>query len=150
MKPLAGLLAGLVFGLGLAVSGMIDPARVLGFLDVAGRWDPSLAFVLAGAVAVSTVSVLVARRRARPVLARRFNWPQATTIDGRLLTGAAIFGIGWGLAGFCPGPAIASLTLGYGKSGLFVAAMLAGMALYRVTPQSRPTPQQPGPQQTAK
>jgi uncharacterized membrane protein YedE/YeeE len=142
MRPLAGLVAGLVFGLGLALSGMLNPARVLGFLDVAGRWDPSLAFVLAGAVAVSMAGVATARRLAHPALARRFQWPAPARIDGRLLGGAAIFGIGWGLAGFCPGPAIASLTLGYGKSVLFVAAMLAGMALYRATLQPRPSQQQ--------
>lgn len=136
MKPLAGLLAGLIFGLGLAVSGMMDPARVLGFLDFAGVWDPSLAFVLAGAVAVSTLGVLLARRCAAPVLAQHFAWPTTTGIDVKLLAGAAIFGIGWGLAGFCPGPAIASLTLGIGKSVLFVLAMLAGMGVYRAVIRS--------------
>lgn len=140
MKPLAGLLAGLVFGLGLAVSGMMNPARVLGFLDIAGAWDPSLAFVLAGAVAVSALGVVLARRRPAPVCAQRFAWPAATRIDAKLLMGAAIFGIGWGLAGFCPGPAIASLTLGLGKGVLFVVAMLAGMALYRITVQARRSP----------
>lgn len=137
MKPLAGLLAGLVFGLGLAVSGMMNPARVLGFLDVAGAWDPSLAFVLAGAVTVSALGVLLARGRRGPLYAGRFAWPPATRIDAKLLTGAALFGIGWGLAGFCPGPAIASLTLGLGKSLLFVLAMLAGTVLYQMTAQLR-------------
>ncbi|HTI02228.1 MAG TPA: DUF6691 family protein [Acidisoma sp.] len=137
MRPLAGLFAGLVFGLGLALSGMMNPARILGFLDVAGAWDPSLAFVLVGAVAVSTIGVLLARRCRTPVFAQHFGWPAVSGIDAKLLTGAALFGIGWGLAGFCPGPAIASLTLGLGKSFLFVAAMLAGMALYRITVQSR-------------
>lgn len=140
MKPLAGLLAGLVFGLGLAISGMMDPARVIGFLDVAGAWDPSLAFVLAGAVVVSTLGVILARRRAAPLWAMHFAWPAASRIDAKLLMGAALFGIGWGLAGFCPGPAIASLPLGLWRSALFVAAMLAGMALYRITVQARRNP----------
>jgi hypothetical protein len=140
MRPLAGLAAGLVFGLGLALSGMMNPARVLGFLDVTGAWDPSLAFVLGGAVAVSAAGVLLARRRARPMLALRFNWPEARGLDRRLILGAAVFGVGWGLAGFCPGPALAGLTLGLGKIVLFVAAMLAGMALYRVAVLQRLNP----------
>lgn len=137
MKALAGLLSGLVFGLGLALSGMINPARVLGFLDVAGDWDPSLAFVLAGAVITSTIGVAFARRCPRPLVGERFNWPGASSLDRRLLIGAALFGVGWGLAGFCPGPAIASLSLGYGKSFFFAAAMLVGMVLYRVTIRTR-------------
>ncbi|GAB0117084.1 DUF6691 family protein [Acidisoma sp. 7E03] len=140
MKPFAGLLAGLVFGLGLAVSGMMDPARVIGFLDVAGAWDPSLAFVLAGAVAVSTLGVVLARRRAAPLWAARFAWPTVRRVNVKLLMGAALFGVGWGLAGFCPGPAIASLPLGLWRGALFVAAMLAGMALFRVTVEARRNP----------
>jgi uncharacterized membrane protein YedE/YeeE len=138
VRALAGLAAGLLFGLGLALSGMMNPVRVLGFLDVAGKWDPSLAFVLAGAVAVSTAGVLIARRRAHPAFAARFNWPDTRGIDRRLVLGAMVFGVGWGLAGFCPGPAIAALTLGYGKCFLFAAAMLAGMALHRVAILPRP------------
>jgi len=137
MKPLAGLVAGLLFGLGLAISGMMNPQRVLGFLDLAGAWDPSVAFVLSGAVAVSMMGVLLARRCSAPLCAERFAWPTARDIDGKLLLGSALFGIGWGLAGFCPGPAIASLPLGMGRSFIFVAAMLAGMALYRITVQAR-------------
>jgi uncharacterized membrane protein YedE/YeeE len=137
MKALVGLLSGLVFGLGLAISGMINPTRVLGFLDFAGDWDPSLAFVLAGAVTTSMIGVAFARRCPRPMVGERFNWPSASKLDRRLLIGAALFGVGWGLAGFCPGPAIASLSLGYGKSVLFVAAMLVGMALYRATMRPR-------------
>lgn len=133
----AALLAGLVFGLGLSLSGMVNPARVIGFLNLAGPWDPSLAFVLAGAVFASMLGVALARRRARPLLAERFQWPTARSIDYRLLAGALLFGIGWGLAGFCPGPAIASLSMGYGKSIVFVAAMLCGMALYRATQRPR-------------
>ena len=138
MRPLAGLVAGLVFGLGLALSGMMNPARVLGFLDITGPWDPSLAFVLVGAVAVSAGGVAIARRSARPLFAVRFNWPETRRLDRRLILGAAIFGIGWGLAGLCPGPAIAGLDLGLGKSVLFVTSMLAGMAVMRATVAYRP------------
>jgi uncharacterized membrane protein YedE/YeeE len=137
MKAAVGLLSGLIFGLGLALSGMLDPARVLGFLDVAGHWDPTLAFVLAGAVAVSFAGYRLSLRMARPAFAERFDVPVATRIDRRLLAGAVLFGIGWGLAGFCPGPAIASFGLLRAGSLLFVAAMLIGMAIYRFLP-SRP------------
>ncbi|MDR3535449.1 MAG: YeeE/YedE family protein [Acetobacteraceae bacterium] len=134
MRIIAALLSGLVFGFGLALSGMLNPVRVLGFLDLAGAWDPSLAFVLAGAVVVSAGGYLVSRRLARPALAPTFDIPASRRIDLRLIGGAALFGIGWGMAGFCPGPAIASLSLGYGKSVLFVAAMLVGMAAFRFMP----------------
>jgi uncharacterized membrane protein YedE/YeeE len=129
---LAALVAGVLFGAGLSLSGMLDPARVLGFLDVAGAWDPSLAFVLGGAVGVSAIGYAVSRRMARPLLATRFDIPDKHRIDVPLLAGGALFGIGWGLAGFCPGPALASLSLGVPRSFVFVGAMLAGMALYRV------------------
>ena len=132
------LAAGLLFGLGLALSGMLDPARVLGFLDVAGAWDPSLAFVLAGAVAVSALSYLVRRRMAHPVLAGRFQVPEGRRGDGRLLCGAGLFGIGWGLVGLCPGPALAALSLGIAPVFGFVAAMLAGMALHALLFRSEP------------
>jgi hypothetical protein len=121
---------GLIFGLGLAVSGMMGPARVGGFLDVAGGWDQSLAFVLGGAVAVSAVGTLILRRRSRPVLDQSFDLPTKTRIDPTLVVGSAIFGIGWGLAGFCPDPAIPSLVLGLLPTAAFVVAMLAGMALH--------------------
>ncbi len=134
MRIIAALLSGLVFGFGLALSGMLNPVRVLGFLDLAGAWDPSLGFVLAGAVVVSAGGYLVSRRLARPALAPTFDIPASRRIDLRLVGGAALFGIGWGMAGFCPGPAIASLSLGYGKSVLFVAAMLVGMAAFRFMP----------------
>ena len=134
MKALGGLLAGLIFGLGLAISGMLDPVRVLSFLDVAGDWDPSLAFVLGGAVSVSTLGVLLMRRRARPLLAPVFALPTKQRIDRRLVTGAALFGVGWGLVGLCPGPAISGLVLGHGASFVFAIAMLVGMLLYRLMP----------------
>lgn len=133
---LAAVLAGLLFGLGLAISGMMDPARVIGFLDVAGRWNPSLAFVLAGAVLVSAFGYAVVRRLSYPLFAPKFEIPRRKDIDLKLVGGAALFGIGWGLSGFCPGPALASLTLGLPASLAFVAAMLLGMALTRLLPRS--------------
>ena len=130
---LVALVAGLVFGLGLTVAGMVNPAKVLGFLDFAGNWDPSLAFVLGGAVVVAFAGFRLAAPRARPLVSLAFQPPTAKGIDARLLGGAALFGLGWGLAGFCPGPAVAAL--GYGGSGVlvFVLAMLGGMALFRLT-----------------
>lgn len=128
MSLLVALLTGLVFGLGLAVSGMTDPARVQGFLDLAGRWDPTLAFVMGGGLVVNIPAWWLTRRRARPVCAARFALPTKQRIDTPLLVGAASFGIGWGLSGFCPGPALASLTGGAPAVLLFCLAMLAGMA----------------------
>ena len=127
-----GLLVGLLFGAGLALSGMIDPARVLGFLDVAGAWDPTLAFVLAAAVIPSALSYAIVRRMKRPLLAHEFCIPQNRAIERRLVIGAVLFGVGWGLVGLCPGPAIAGLVLGYWQSWLFVGAMIVGMWLQRV------------------
>ncbi|MGU3537545.1 DUF6691 family protein [Methylobacterium sp. A54F] len=131
-RALAALAAGLLFGIGLALSGMLDPARVRGFLDVAGAWDPSLAFVLGGAVTVSGLGYALARRSARPVLAARFDLPARTRIDRPLLLGAALFGVGWGLSGLCPGPAVAALSTGSTPVLVFAGAMLAGMAIHRV------------------
>lgn len=128
---MSALCAGTLFGLGLAMSGMLDPVRVQGFLNVAGAWDPSLAFVLGGAVLVSAAGYLTSRRMASPVLAASFDIPGNRRIDARLLGGSALFGIGWGLVGFCPGPALAALSLGLVKSFAFVAAMLLGMWLHR-------------------
>ena len=138
VRSAVALLAGILFGLGLAVSQMVNPAKVLGFLDiaaawrpVAGGWDPSLAFVMAGALAVSAVGFRLALKRSAPIFATAFELPRATAIDGRLVAGAAIFGLGWGLVGFCPGPALASLVFGLPQSFIFVAAMVAGAWLYR-------------------
>jgi uncharacterized membrane protein YedE/YeeE len=135
MRPaaqiLAALAAGLTFGLGLALSGMLDPARVRGFLDVAGAWDPSLAFVLAGAVGISALGYAVARRLRAPAFDHAFAIPTGQRIDRPLVLGAALFGIGWGLAGLCPGPAVAALSTGLLPVLIFVAAMLTGMVLHR-------------------
>ncbi|MCW4152736.1 YeeE/YedE family protein [Halomonas sp. 18H] len=125
MKSLMAYLAGLLFGLGLAISGMTDPARVLGFLDVLGDWDPTLMFVLGGAVVTNFIGYRLVWRRSHPLLAARFQLPTRQDLDARLLSGAALFGIGWGLSGYCPGPALASLI------GLSVplAAMLVAMVV---------------------
>lgn len=126
----AAMLAGVVFGVGLAVSGMMDPAKVIGFLDFAGDWDPTLAFVMGGALLVTAPAFYLILKRPRPALADSFDLPVKTTLDTRLLGGSALFGVGWGLSGFCPGPAVAALTTGLGPVFAFVAAMLAGMALH--------------------
>ena len=135
----AAFAAGLLFALGLGLGGMTQPARVIGFLDVAGRWDPTLALVMAAALAVyPPLYRLVVRRRA-PLLGERFEIPTRRDLDPALLLGAAVFGVGWGLAGFCPGPAIVSLASGRLDPLVFTAAMLAGMALYRrATKPSQP------------
>jgi len=132
MAIITSLLAGLVFGLGLLVSGMADPAQVLGFLDLAGAWNPSLAFVMAGAIAVGAVGFALARRRQTALTGGAMKWPQATRVDRRLVGGSLLFGIGWGLAGICPGPALVALGAGYGQALVFVLAMLAGMGLFEL------------------
>ena len=129
MKAIIGLLCGLVFGVGLAVSGMTDTAVVLGFLDITGQWNPDLAFVMGGAVLVTLVAFRFILKMKSPILNTKFSLPTRSVIDGRLLTGAAIFGIGWGLYGYCPGPALAALTYMDNKTAMFVVAMLIGMAL---------------------
>ncbi|WP_024518008.1 DUF6691 family protein [Bradyrhizobium sp. Tv2a-2] len=135
MANLLQFLIGLIFGLGLLVSGMSNPAKVLNFLDfgavTAGGWDPSLAFVMAGAVAVTFVGFRIVLARSKPVFAERFQLPTKRELDPRILAGPAIFGIGWGLAGFCPGPAFTALGFGSRASLIFVAAMLFGMWLAR-------------------
>ncbi|AGW95117.1 MULTISPECIES: DUF6691 family protein [Cupriavidus] len=137
LPTLFALLAGLVFGIGLIVSGMANPAKVLGFLDLAGAWDPSLAFVMAGAVLVGVVAFALARRRARSWLGLPMHWPTASAVTLRLVLGSAAFGVGWGLAGFCPGPALVALGAGYAKAWGFVGAMLGGMALYEIAERQR-------------
>ena len=138
MKSVAALCAGMLFGIGLLLSGMANPAKVLGFLDVTGRWDPSLLLVMAGAVAVSAVAFTLARRRGASLLGAPMRLPDARGIDRRLVLGGLLFGIGWGVAGFCPGPALVALGLGEPKALLFVAAMLAGMGLFELLQRRRP------------
>jgi uncharacterized membrane protein YedE/YeeE len=130
MNALSAFAAGLVFGIGLILSGMTDPGKVIGFLDLAGRWDPSLAFVMAGAIAVGFVAFTLAGRRGRTFLGGEMRLPTRRDIDARLVAGSAVFGIGWGLAGFCPGPALVALGAGIDQAALFVGAMLAGMVIY--------------------
>lgn len=139
MQVAASLLTGLVFGLGLIVSGMANPAKVLGFLDLAGRWDPSLAFVMAGAIAVGLIAFAVARRRTASYLGVDMQLPQARHIDRRLVGGSVLFGIGWGIAGFCPGPGIVALGMGETKALIFVLAMLAGMGLFELFERRKTT-----------
>ena len=127
MRPVFGFLSGLVFGLGLILSGMADPAKVLNFLDVFGAWDPSLAFVMGGASLVAFVGYRLAWRQPRPVLMEDFDIPSAREIDAKLLSGAAIFGVGWGIGGFCPGPAWTALPLAAPGTLVFVPTMLIGI-----------------------
>jgi len=154
MPIVAALLAGTLFGAGLTVAQLVNPQKVLDFLDVAGiangTWDPTLLMTFAGALAVMFVGYVVQRRQSRPVLAARFSLPQRRDIDARLVAGSAMFGIGWGLAGVCPGPAITALALAGSQTGsvaLFVAAMLAGIMLSRplVPGSTEPTSEAPQP-----
>ncbi|MDT0684093.1 MULTISPECIES: DUF6691 family protein [Roseobacteraceae] len=129
MRNAMGFVAGLIFGIGLIVSGMSDPAKVLNFLDILGPWDPSLAFVMGGASVTAFLGYRLVWRRDAPVLGKTFDLPTGTTIDAPLLTGAAIFGAGWGLGGFCPGPAWTSLAMGAPGTLVFLPAMLVGIVL---------------------
>ncbi len=132
MQIVIALLSGLVFGIGLILSGMTNPAKVIGFLDLAGNWDPSLALVMAGAIAAASLPFRLAGRRSLALLGGPMRLPTATHIDRRLALGSLAFGAGWGLAGYCPGPALASLLSGGIKPLMFVLAMLAGMALFEL------------------
>lgn len=128
MRPMASsYLAGLLFGAGLIVSGMADPANVLGFFDLLGAWNPSLAFVMAGGLAVTALGYRWCLRRATPVCTRVFQVPTRTDVDARLVAGSALFGLGWGLAGYCPGPAVVATAGGFQEAALLTAAMLTGM-----------------------
>jgi uncharacterized membrane protein YedE/YeeE len=128
---IAAVVAGAVFALGLAISGMTHQAKVAAFLDVTGAWDPALAFVMIGAIAVHYPFVKIAKQRARPILAEAFHWPTPTAIDAKLVVGSALFGIGWGLSGYCPGPALVSLGRAMPATIVFVLAMCAGIAITR-------------------
>jgi uncharacterized membrane protein YedE/YeeE len=138
MKAIVSLACGLVFGAGLAVSGMTNPAKVLGFLDVAGAWDPTLAFVMGSALVVSNGGYLLSRRREHGWLGEAFSIPTRSDLDAPLLGGAAIFGLGWGLVGVCPGPALANLARGSIEIAVFVAAMLVGVVGHRLFTLVRP------------
>lgn len=137
-RILVSIACGILFGIGLVVSDMVNPARVLAFLDVTGNWDPSLAFVMGGALIPSSIAYAIRLRCSKPVFETQFHVPTSRMIDRPLVAGAALFGLGWGLVGLCPGPAIASLVTGRWEAALFVAAMLAGMFVHRMV-SSRPT-----------
>lgn len=132
MNASISLLAGLLFGVGLIVSGMTNPAKIIGFLDLFGKWDPSLAFVMGGALLVASIAFRFAGKRQRALLGTPMNIPTKRDIDRRLVLGNLTFGIGWGLAGYCPGPAVTSLATGGSKPWIFFLAMLAGMALFEI------------------
>ena len=138
------LIAGVLFGAGLALGDMVNPARVLGFLDIAGAWDPVLAFVMGGAVLASAVGYLFSRRLRQPLFGRSFFIPENRRPDTPLIAGAALFGMGWGLVGFCPGPAIAGLVYGKWQAWVFVASMIVGMGLQRLA-AARPAARQSSP-----
>jgi len=137
MPAFFAFIAGLLFGLGLIVAGMANPAKILGFLDITGTWDPSLAFVMAGAIAVGQVAFMLARRRTLSALGLPMQLPAAQAIDLPLVGGSLVFGIGWGLAGFCPGPALVALGAGYSKAFVFVVAMLLGMGAFELISAAR-------------
>lgn len=137
MRLLSALAVGLLFGLGLTISGMIDPAKIIGFLDVTGDWNPSLIVVMGSALLVSFIGYKFVLARERPLFEPSFQLPAKVTIDRPLLVGAAIFGVGWGLAGLCPGPAISAAALGRPEVFAFLAAMIAGMALNDLAPGRR-------------
>lgn len=136
-RRMSEFLVGLIFGLGLIVSGMTNPAKVIGFLDLTGPWDPSLAFVMGGAILVGIGAFAVAKRRTKDFLGGALQLPKSTIIDRRLIGGSLTFGAGWGLAGFCPGPALVSLAAGVPKAAAFIAAMLLGMALFDILERRR-------------
>lgn len=134
---LASLLSGLIFGLGLIVSGMANPEKVLGFLDIAGLWDPSLAFVMGGAIIVGLGAFAIARKRTRSFLGFDMRIPTNNHIDKRLIIGGLAFGAGWGIAGFCPGPGLVALGAGEAKAAVFVASMVSGMIIFEVIERAR-------------
>lgn len=141
MNALFALISGIVFGIGLIVAGMANPAKVLGFLDLAGLWDPSLALVMGGAIAVGSVAFALARKRTASFLGLPLQLPTATQIDHRLIGGSVLFGVGWGLAGICPGPGLVLLGSGESQGVVFVVAMLTGMGLFEMM-ERRATPTQ--------
>lgn len=137
-RNLSALLAGLVFGLGLTISQMVNPAKVRAFLDILGNWDPSLAFVMGAGLIVTLVGYRLVLKRERPALAERFELPAAREVDARLATGAVLFGAGWGLVGLCPGPAITAISFGGLPVLVFLAAMAAGMAAFEAVNRRMP------------
>lgn len=137
LNPVAAFAAGLIFGIGLIFAGMTDPSKVIGFLDIAGNWDPSLAFVMGGAILVGVIAFMCAKRCATSMLGEEMRLPANHTIDKPLVIGSLLFGAGWGLVGFCPGPALTALGSGNGKAVIFVIAMIAGMAIFEFMQRMR-------------
>lgn len=137
MVNITALVSGFIFGLGLILAGMANPGKVLAFLDIAGAWDPSLAFVMGGAVGVASLAFILARKRNRSYLGFAISLPASRVIDKRLVLGSLAFGIGWGMAGICPGPALVLLGSGSGKGTVFVAAMLLGMGIFEILERTR-------------
>lgn len=137
MQILTSLITGLIFGIGLIVSGMTDPAKVLGFLDLTGLWDPSLALVMAGAIGVGALAFAIAGRRTTSFIGLDMKLPTSRKLDRRLLAGSALFGMGWGIAGFCPGPGVVALGMGESKALIFVVAMIAGMGVFELMERRR-------------
>jgi uncharacterized membrane protein YedE/YeeE len=140
MLALASFVCGLIFGWGLLISGMTQPEKVLGFLDVFGRWDPTMGFVMAGALAISALGFVLVKRRIAPIFAAQSLWPSRTDIDRRLVAGAVLFGAGWGMVGLCPGPALENLATLSPRVIVFVVAMAAGMVLQDLWQQRTPSP----------
>ena len=138
MPALTALLSGLIFGLGLIVSGMVNPTKVLGFLDITSAWDPSLAFVMAGAILIAAPAFRLAKQRTVSLMGAEMKLPVSGQIDRRLVLGSLLFGTGWGIAGFCPGPGLVALAMGQAKAVVFVIAMLAGMSVFELIEQRRP------------
>lgn len=136
MRYLTSLLCGVLFGIGLTISGMVNPAKVIGFLDVAGAWDPTLAFVMAGATVPMFVAWIVKKNMKNPIIEAKFDISQNTKVDRPLLIGATIFGAGWGMAGICPGPGLAALTFGESGIIIFVISMIIGMVIFNVSQRS--------------
>ena len=132
MKNVSALISGLVFGFGLILSGMANPAKVIGFLDIAGSWDPSLAFVMGGAIAIGFFAFKYAETRNTTLLGEELNLPRNNTIDKRLMGGSLVFGAGWGLGGFCPGPGLVSLGMGYSGGIIFALSMVVGMLAFEL------------------
>lgn len=146
LRPLIALALGILFGVGLAMSQMVNPSKVLAFLDVTGSWDPSLALVMAGALLFATPAFLWIRKLESPIFDHRFRLPTSTDVDRRLVAGGALFGIGWGLVGLCPGPALAAIALAPGEIVWFLLALVVGSATYRLV---FPSPAEPSPTATA-